>query len=161
MLDRRKVSTHGTIRRSFLLKFSTRFYARRSSRAFYVSFLTRYRYLDVNPRSIFYFKSIYEFANNYEKLFHVVDNNIRHFPVETFDSIGQTLSPIRLLIREAKRASLTELTLVKAGNAWSKNGLENCASKYRINVQRCANWHCKRFRCFANKGGQPTTKSLL
>lgn len=60
---------------------------------------------------------MYEFANNYERFFHVLDNNICHFPVETFDSIGETLSPIRLPIREAKRASLTELTLVKAGNA--------------------------------------------
>lgn len=73
--------------------------------------------LDVNPRSVLYFKLAYKFANNYERLFHVLDNNVCHFPGETLDSIGETLSPIRLLIREAKRASLTELTLVKAGNA--------------------------------------------
>lgn len=72
-------------------------------------------------------------------------------PIKAFDSATSVVKT-RLSTRR-KDGETHELNRAYACKSWivwnvsSKNGLENCVSKYRIKVQRCVNRHvCKRFR---------------
>ena len=79
----------------------------------------------------------------------MIKSNARHsslLKLLTRPPLWKRLSTRR---RDGETHELNRAYACKSWIVWnvsSKNGLENCVSKYRIKVQRCVNRHCKRFR---------------